>query len=159
MGTNRSVAVLLNFTIDAHARDNARMTKLIGSLLALALLPSTFVIFADTGRSHANGDTSRKTYTTDTRRHSKGSGESPGSGPQMVDPGPRQFTDRVPKYGYWSTKCVKQRGSSFSPWNHSKDCDHPAYSGGYRPRPYGPPYGFGPPIIIINDYNGARYRR
>ncbi len=71
---------------------------------------------------------------------------------------PRPY-DRPPRYGYWAKKCIRQRNSSLAPLNHTRDCDHPAYTGGYYPHPYAPPYGpGGPVIIIINNYNGARHR-
>ena len=60
-------------------------------------------------------------------------------------PGPPQ-----PQFGFWSKKCVRQRSSSLSPWNHTPDCDNPAYTGGYHGRPYPPAYGYAPPVIIIN---------
>lgn len=134
------------------------MNKLIGGTLTLVFLTLTSTAWSDTGRSHGNSDWSRHSPSIDTRRYPADGSVTPDVNPRTIDPGRRGRADRPPKYGYWSTKCVKQRGSSFSPWNHSKDCDHPAYSGGFRPSPYASPYGYGPPVFIINNYNGAWHR-
>jgi hypothetical protein len=57
--------------------------------------------------------------------------------PRRIDPAVEQF---------WSDRCVQQRRDRNRP--HTKDCDNPAYSGGYRARdPYRhhqwQPYGHG----------------
>jgi hypothetical protein len=63
---------------------------------------------------------------------------------------PRIIQQRQPEYGYWSKKCIRQRSSSMSPWNHSRDCDNPAYMGGfYRAPPRARPYWSASPVIII----------
>lgn len=63
-------------------------------------------------------------------------GAVPGE-PRRIDPAVEQF---------WSDRCVQQRRDRSRP--HTKDCDNPAYTGGYRGRepfrsqPW-PPYGSG----------------
>lgn len=134
------------------------MNKRIVGTLALLLLASTPAAWSDTGRSYGADDTSRHASSADTRRRAEDGAVRPDAA-LAIGIGQRGTADKQPKYGYGSAKCIRQRRSSFSPWNHSKDCDHPAYSGGYYPTPYLSPYGYRQPMIIINNYNAPRYRR
>ena len=134
------------------------MNKAIRGTLILVLCLIPWGLWADSRRSHGNQDNSRHGGQTDTR-HSTAveTAQSPTRMRPLGTIHHRPY-DRPPRYGYWSKKCIRQRSSSLAPLNHTRDCDNPAYTGGYYPHPYAPPYGQGGPVIIINNYGGKRNR-
>ena len=112
----------------------------------------------DTGRSYGTEDTARHQGQSDTRRSKADTTDQPAQRKKsrgIYHPKPQSEQHR---YGYWSRKCIRQRSSSLAPLVHTRDCDHPAYSGGYYPTPYPAPYGPGAPVIIINNHKHPGYR-
>ena len=132
----------------------------VAGVVALAPVPGS----PESDRSHGTGDVTRHPETREA---------APGGRPvtpPYAYPGRPPYYDPDDPYGrlrrtdpaaahFWSEKCVRQRESGLSPWNHTRDCDNPAYSGGYAPYPgsysygypgYFPPYGGGGDVIIIN---------
>ena len=135
------------------------MNKLICAIFALILFAPTQAIWPDATRSYGNSDVSRHSSSVNSQRRSSEGHGPPGGSNRTIGSGHHRPVPRPPEYGYWSRKCIKQRGSSLTPWNHSKDCDHPAYSGGYYPGNFAPPYGYGRPVIIINNYDTRGHHR
>jgi hypothetical protein len=134
------------------------MNRAIRNTLILSLCLIPWGLWADSSRSHGNQDSSRHGGQTDTLRSTAvETAQSPTRMRPLGTIHHRPY-DRQPRYGYWSKKCIRQRSSSLAPLNHTRDCDNPAYTGGYYPHPYAPPYGQGGPVIIINNYGGARHR-
>ena len=134
----------------------------VAGIVTLAPVPG----FAGSERSQGTGDVARH---PETREAGPGNGGKPVTPPYAYYGRPPYY-DRGDPYGrlrrddpatahFWSEKCVRERESGLSPWNHTRDCDNPAYSGGYAPYPgtygypgYYPPYGGGGDVIIINRY-------
>jgi hypothetical protein len=137
------------------------MPPLIRNALVLALAALSSSSLADDSRYHGRQDTERRPGVSAARSEAH-----PGRATRRQERPPAVERGRArlgiapvpPQHGYWSLKCVRQRGSPLSPWNHSRDCDNPAYTGGHsRPYPHFAPAPGGRPPIVIRRH-GDRYR-